>query len=77
MLEIVGFVAVIAAVFALKAVSIVKGHDELAAKSASFSWMSMTEEDRAVAESWSVEEERVPESRVSFGTLHRVGGARA
>ena len=67
MLQILGLILIIALIYAVKAVSIARQHKDLAANSASFSYMSLREEDEAVAESWTVEEER--ESGVSLGTL--------
>lgn len=74
MVEIIGFVAVIAAVYAAKAASIALKHDELVANCASFSWASAREEDLALAESWSVEEETAPEARTALGTLRPAHG---
>ena len=74
MLQVIGFVLVIALVFAIKAVVIVKSHDDLAAQSASFSWMSARPQDVAVAESWSVAEEAaVSEASVPLGNLRPAG----
>ena len=77
MIEIIGLVAVLAVVFALKAVSIAKTHDELVADCASFSWASAREEDAALAESWTVEEEPRTPDYATVGTFRRVGGASA
>ena len=70
MLQVIGFVLVIAAVYAIKAVVIARTHEQLAEQGSSFSWMHARTEDEAVAATWSVEEEpRAAESRVSVGVL--------
>ena len=78
MLQIIGLVLVIAAVFAIKTVAIVRTHDRLIAQDASFSWMHVRPEDEAVAAAWSVEEEaRHSDARVAVGALRPIGGASA
>ena len=67
MLQLIGLIVILALIYAVKAISVVRQHKDLAANSASFSFMSLREEDEAVAESWTVEEEREPS--VSLGTL--------
>lgn len=67
MLQLIGLILILALIYTVKAVSISRQHEDLAANSASFSFMSAREEDEAVAESWTVEEEREPS--VSLGTL--------
>lgn len=78
MLQIIGLVLVIAVVFAIKAVAIVRTHDQLIAQDASFSWMHARPEDEAVAATWSVEEEaQRSDTRVAVGALRPIGGASA
>ena len=78
MVELIGFVAIIAVVYVLKAVSISKTHELLAENCASFSWASAREEDAAMAESWTVEEEpQETDYASSLGAFRRIGGARA
>ena len=57
MMQLVVFIAVLAVVFALKAVAIVKTHDDLAVNSASFSWAAARPQDEAKAEAWAEQEE--------------------
>ena len=78
MLQIVGFVLVIAAMYAIKAVVISRAHDQLAGQSSSFSWMSARPEDEALAAAWSVAEEpQRAETHVATGALRPIGGASA
>ena len=78
MVELIGFVVIIAAIYIVKAVSIAKTHGELAEDCASFSWASAREEDVLKAESWAVEEEpKATDYASSLGTFRRIGGARA
>ena len=73
MLEIIGFVAIVALVYSVKAVAVMKTHDELAVDSTSFSWASVRPEDVALAESWTVEEPAAAPQRVPVGALRHVG----
>lgn len=57
MVQLVVFIAVLAVVFAVKAVAIVKTHDELVANSVSFSWAAARPQDETKAESWAEQEE--------------------
>ena len=57
MMQIVALVFVLALVYAIKTISVMRQHEELAQDCASFSWMHAREEDVALAESWATEEE--------------------
>ena len=57
MLQLLGLILVIAAIYGVKAFFIVRQHAQLAEQDTSFNFMSMREEDEATAESWTVEEE--------------------
>ena len=77
-MEIVVFAVVLAAVFALKALAIVRGHEKIVADSASFSWTSARPEDAEKAANWADEQPiELPEARVALGGMRRVGGAGA
>lgn len=77
MLTLAVFVLVLVAIFAIKAVSIVRTHDDLAANAAAFSWASARPEDLALAESWTVEEPQAADASVSLGALRHASGANA
>lgn len=74
MAQIIGLVLVIALVYAVKAVAVMRSHDDIAEKFTSFSWMSVRAEDKATVESWAVEEEaKASETAVSLGGLRPAG----
>ncbi len=76
MLQIVGFVFVLALVYAIKVVVVMRAHEELVEDCATFSWMSAHPEDQAVAESWTLEEEPT-QAGVVVGGLRPATGAHA
>lgn len=79
MLQIVGFVVVLAVVYAVKALAVVRTHEELAEQSVAFSWTAPRPEDVETAAAWAVEEEAAARaaSNVSLPALRQAGGARA
>ena len=78
MMEIAVFAIVLALVFAAKAIAIVRTHDEIAEKSATFSWASMRAEDAQRAQNWESEEAASrSESRYAVGAMRRIGSAGA
>ena len=77
MLTLAVFILVLIAVFAIKAVSVMRTHDDLAANAAAFSWASARPEDLARAESWSTEEPQTVDAGVSLGSLRHASGAKA
>ena len=78
MMEIAVFAIVLALVFAAKAIAIVRTHDEIAEKSAAFSWASMRAEDAERAQNWEAEEAAASsESSFALGTMRRIGSAGA
>jgi len=74
MVQVIAFVAVLAVVFALKAVAIMRTHDELAQAGAQFSWMAIRPQDEATAASWAEGEdvESTSERRVAVGSAARL-----
>ena len=74
MVQVMVFVVVLATVFALKAVAIMRTHDELAQDSAQFSWVTIRPQDEATAASWAEEEavESASQSRVVVGHTARL-----
>ena len=68
MLQLVVFMVVLAVVYALKAWAVMRGHDELAAQDAAFSWMSLRPQDEETAAAWAADEqpERVVQRRASL-----------
>lgn len=77
MLTLAVFVFALVAMFALKAVSIVREHDALTANAAAFSWSSARPEDLETAESWTVEQPQAADAGVSLRTRHVASGANA
>lgn len=79
MLQVIGIVVVLAVVYVIKAVAVMKSHESLAEQSTAFSWARMRAEDEATAAAWATEEETVTvsEPRVTLGTLRHAGGVRA
>ena len=82
MIQIVLFVLAIALVYATKAAAILLKHDEIAAQSASFSWMGMRQQDEQTAASWAIEEGRADTAKADIArgqlrSLRHAGGASA
>ena len=74
-MQIAVFAIALVVVFAIKAIAILKTHDELVANDASFSWMSARPEDEMAAAEWATEEVRMPEAQIagvpaSFRRVH-------
>ena len=78
MMQIAVFAIALVVVFAIKAIAIMKTHDELVANDASFSWMSARQQDEQLAAQWSVEEPdtNVSSATVTLGGMRRVGPRR-
>lgn len=79
MIQLIVFLIVLAVVFALKTVAVLKTQDDIIANSEAFSWMHAREQDAETAAQWATEEdtELAVQPRVSMGTMRRVGGANA
>lgn len=77
MLQIAGIVLVLAAIYAIKAFAITRNTEHMAEQSASFSWMSMREQDRETAAAWAEQETIRPRENISLNSLRRAGGASA
>jgi len=53
----IGIIAIVlVAIYAIKAVSIVRSHNELAEKSAAFSWVAPEQRDEAAPAPWQLDE---------------------
>lgn len=77
MMQLAVLMIALVVIFAIKAISITKTHEELAENCSSFSWASIRPQDQETAASWTTEEsveERMP---VSYGVMRQTGRARA
>ena len=77
MMALVVLVVALVAIFVVKAISIVKTSEDLAANCTSFCWAGIRPQDEETAASWTVEEPVEQRAPSSFGAIRRAGSANA